>query len=146
MSPAFNGSSVLQHFECSNAVALCNRIMFDFYLGLPHVCCFSQRSNRWFLLVLLYHGHCPPLLLFVALLQIMVRVQMSLCPRSIPSMLKGISAMMLRKSENNSTSGASGLVQSTCVSMLQLEGCGACSPRKFLEFTDLRFLLRSFLD
>ena len=38
MSPALNGSSALQRFECSNAIEIRNRIMFDFYLGLPHVC------------------------------------------------------------------------------------------------------------
>ena len=37
MSPTFNGSFVLQHFECGNAVELCNGIMFDFYPGLPHM-------------------------------------------------------------------------------------------------------------
>ena len=37
MSPALNGSSVLQHFERSNAIKICNGIMFDFYPGLPHI-------------------------------------------------------------------------------------------------------------
>ena len=37
MSPTLNGSSALQHFEYSNAVKIRNRIMFDFYLGLPHI-------------------------------------------------------------------------------------------------------------
>ena len=37
MSPTFNGSSALQHFERGNAVKICNGIMFDFYLGLPHM-------------------------------------------------------------------------------------------------------------
>ena len=34
MSPAFNGSSVSQCFECSNATEIHNRVMFDFYLQL----------------------------------------------------------------------------------------------------------------
>ena len=37
MSPALNGSSVLQCFERSNTVEICNGITFDFYPGLPHV-------------------------------------------------------------------------------------------------------------
>ena len=37
ISPAFNGSSVLERFEHSNAINIRNRIMFDFYLGLPHM-------------------------------------------------------------------------------------------------------------
>ena len=37
MSPALNGSSTLQRFEHGNAVEKCNRIMFDFYPGLPHM-------------------------------------------------------------------------------------------------------------
>ena len=34
MSPALNRSSALQHFKCGDMVKICNRIMFDFYLGL----------------------------------------------------------------------------------------------------------------
>ena len=37
MSPTLNGSSVLQRFEHGNIVEICNGIMFDFYLGLPHM-------------------------------------------------------------------------------------------------------------
>ena len=37
MSPALNGSSALQRFERSNAIEIRNGIMFDFYLGLPHM-------------------------------------------------------------------------------------------------------------
>ena len=39
MSPTPNGSSALvkEHFERSYAIEICNEIMFDFYLGLPHV-------------------------------------------------------------------------------------------------------------
>ena len=45
------GSSVLQHFEHSNTMKIRNRIMFDFYSGLPHIhvehllaqiCCFQS--------------------------------------------------------------------------------------------------------
>ena len=36
MSPALNGSSVLQCFEHSNATEIHNIIMFDFYPELPH--------------------------------------------------------------------------------------------------------------
>ena len=37
MSPALNGSSALQRFERGTTVEICNGIMFNFYLGLPHV-------------------------------------------------------------------------------------------------------------
>ena len=37
MSPALTGSSVLERFERGNAMEIRNGIMFDFYLGLPHV-------------------------------------------------------------------------------------------------------------
>ena len=37
MSPTPNGSSVLQRFERGNALEIRNRIMFDFYPGLPQV-------------------------------------------------------------------------------------------------------------
>ena len=37
MSPALSGSSVLQCFERSNAVEIHNKIMFNFYPGLPHI-------------------------------------------------------------------------------------------------------------
>ena len=37
MSPALNGSSVLQCFEHSNVIEICNGVMFDFYLGLPQI-------------------------------------------------------------------------------------------------------------
>ena len=37
LSPALSRSSVLEHFERSNASEICNGIMFDFYLGLSHI-------------------------------------------------------------------------------------------------------------
>ena len=37
MSPALNENSALEQFEHSNAIKICNRIMFGFYLGLPHM-------------------------------------------------------------------------------------------------------------
>ena len=36
MSPALNGGYALQCFKCGNMVEICNGIMLDFYLGLPH--------------------------------------------------------------------------------------------------------------
>ena len=39
-SPTLNRSSVLQCFKCGNAIEIRNRIMFDLYPGLPHVCMF----------------------------------------------------------------------------------------------------------
>ena len=35
--PALNGSSMLERFKRSNASEIHNGIMFDFYLGLPHI-------------------------------------------------------------------------------------------------------------
>ena len=37
MSPTRNSSTVLQHFENGNVIKICNRIMFNFYMGLPHM-------------------------------------------------------------------------------------------------------------
>ena len=37
MSPTLNGSSTLERFEGSNVIEIRNAIMFDFYLGLPHI-------------------------------------------------------------------------------------------------------------
>ena len=37
MSPSLKGSTALKCFERSNAVEIRNRIMFDFYPGLPHM-------------------------------------------------------------------------------------------------------------
>ena len=46
-----NGSSALQHFERCNALEIRNRIMFDFYPGLPHIQVVSQKSAHPLLLV-----------------------------------------------------------------------------------------------
>ena len=35
MSPVLNGSFALEHFERDNVIEIRNRIMFDFYPGLP---------------------------------------------------------------------------------------------------------------
>ena len=37
MSATLNGSSALQCFEHSDVVEIRNRVMFDFYPGLPHI-------------------------------------------------------------------------------------------------------------
>ena len=37
MSPTLDGTSALQRFECGNTFKIRIRIMFDFYLGRPHV-------------------------------------------------------------------------------------------------------------
>ena len=36
MSPALNGSSALQCFKLGNVIEMCDGVMFDFPLGLPH--------------------------------------------------------------------------------------------------------------
>ena len=38
MSPALNRSSAIWRFEYSNAIKICSGIIFDFYMGLSHVC------------------------------------------------------------------------------------------------------------
>ena len=45
MSHALNGSLALQCFEHVNAVELRNRIMFDFYPGLPHMYVAHSTNN-----------------------------------------------------------------------------------------------------
>ena len=47
MSPALNESTVLQCFERSNVVEIHNRIMFDFYLGLPKLFSFWLWNYTW---------------------------------------------------------------------------------------------------
>ena len=39
MIPTLNGSSALERYKHGNAIETHNRIMFDFYPGLPHVIC-----------------------------------------------------------------------------------------------------------
>ena len=34
---AVMSNAVLQHFKSSNAIEICNGIMLDSYLGLPHI-------------------------------------------------------------------------------------------------------------
>ena len=43
MSSTHNGNTVLQHFERSNAMEICNKIKFDFYPGVPH----TYRCLQW---------------------------------------------------------------------------------------------------
>ena len=37
MNPTFNGSSAVQHFDCSNAIEICDRVIFDSYMRLSHI-------------------------------------------------------------------------------------------------------------
>ena len=37
LSPALNGRSALQRFECSNAIEIHDGITFNFYTRLPHM-------------------------------------------------------------------------------------------------------------
>ena len=37
MSPALNGNTALQCLECGNMIEIHNKIMLDFYPGLPHI-------------------------------------------------------------------------------------------------------------
>ena len=45
MGPTPNGSSALQRFERSNALEIRNRIMFNFYPGLPHMYSISSSPD-----------------------------------------------------------------------------------------------------
>ena len=38
MSPALNGSSAIRCFKHSNVIKIRDRITFDFYTELPHLC------------------------------------------------------------------------------------------------------------
>jgi len=55
MSPALSRSSELERFECSNAIKIRNKIMFDFYPGLPHtiLLCISETTPTS------YHAKLP---------------------------------------------------------------------------------------
>ena len=58
MSPALNGNTALQCFECENTVEIPNVIMFDFYPGLPHIHVYMYAINT--ILVVykgVYHVH-----------------------------------------------------------------------------------------
>ena len=47
MSPALNGSSVIRHLECSDAIKICDGIILDFYTGLPHMGLLTLVSWEW---------------------------------------------------------------------------------------------------
>ena len=38
MSPTLNEISAIQQFKHSNVLEIRDRITFDFYMGLPHIC------------------------------------------------------------------------------------------------------------
>ena len=42
MSPGLNRSSVLECFKRGNVIEMRNGIMFNFYLGLPHMYCMNS--------------------------------------------------------------------------------------------------------
>ena len=46
MSPALNGNTALQCFKHDNVVEICNRIMLDFYPGLPHILIFALLIDK----------------------------------------------------------------------------------------------------
>ena len=43
MSPALNESSAIRRFKHSNAIKIRDGIIFDFYMGLPHI---SLKNGR----------------------------------------------------------------------------------------------------
>ena len=44
-SPVLNGSSEIQCFECADAIKICNRIMFIFYPGMPHMYMLAKQNE-----------------------------------------------------------------------------------------------------
>ena len=55
MSPTLNRSSVLGCFEHGNAIKIRNRIMFDFYPGLPHLfLTLSAKTSLFMMTILLF--------------------------------------------------------------------------------------------
>ena len=46
MSPALNRSSLSQHIKRDNTIEIRNGILFDFYLGLPHMFVKRRRGGR----------------------------------------------------------------------------------------------------
>ena len=50
MSPAFNGSSVLERFERSTVIEICNGIMSNFYPGLSQICFWKIFASTQFTL------------------------------------------------------------------------------------------------
>ena len=49
MNSALNGSAALQRFEHGNTVEIRNRIIFDFYPQLPHICLHTILGlSKWF--------------------------------------------------------------------------------------------------
>ena len=47
MSTALNGSSVIQGFECNDAIEIHNGIIFDFDMGLPHIRSLANKTLFW---------------------------------------------------------------------------------------------------
>ena len=49
MNPALSGNSIraIQHFELNDAFEICGQIIFDSYLGLPHLL-MCMWSSDWF--------------------------------------------------------------------------------------------------
>ena len=45
MNPTHNGSTALLRFERSTMIEIRNGVMFNFYLGLPHVCTFALTTT-----------------------------------------------------------------------------------------------------
>ena len=45
MSSGLKESSVIRRFEHNNAIKICDGIIFDFYMGLPHILLFCYISN-----------------------------------------------------------------------------------------------------
>ena len=57
MSPTLNRRSVIQHFKHSDAIEICDRITFDFYMGLSHIYCIVGISLLHLGLLSQYHEH-----------------------------------------------------------------------------------------
>ena len=73
MSPTCNRTTALQRFERSTMIEMRNGVMFDFYLGLPHVYMYLYTYNNSLIIslrfkkkMLLLHGLFMSLALFTS--------------------------------------------------------------------------------
>ena len=83
MSPTFNKSSTLKHFEHCNTSKMHNRIMFNFYLGLPHIACEELTLIPDHQLYLHTNEQCP----FKALVLSDIKIEQFYCGYSLDKML-----------------------------------------------------------
>ena len=72
MSPSLNECFALQCFEHGNVVELCNGILFDFYMRLPHIECPSLCQLQQLPQVWRLSPQCKELVLFTVCIYIVL--------------------------------------------------------------------------